>query len=139
MQDFIVVSTHINKLLEYFGNYFEHESLSRIERQRIATISNHLHCKLLEDRELTAYDQHLELAKSAYRIMRVKINHQQIVEDILFCGSSELSWEKTSQSLSDLYQLNLHSKEIYAFYYLHEINNHFYIDSPLPIHKAVNA
>lgn len=139
MQDFIVVSTHINKLLGYFCQYFNHESVSKEDRRHILSLSNRLHLNLLDASDLNAYDQHLELAKSAYRIMQMKINHQQIVEDILFCGSSELSWEKTSQSLSDLYRVNLNSKELYTFYYLHEINNHFYIDSPLPTYEAVNA
>lgn len=139
MQNFIVVSTHINKLLSSFCQYFNHESLSQDERQEVLNLSNRLHLKLLKDKDLSAYNQHLELAKSVYKIMRAKINHQQIVEDILFCGSSDLSWEETSLSLSLLYQLNLHSKEIYAFYYLHEINNHFYIDSPLPLPEAMNG
>ena len=86
---------------------------------------------------LVAYDQHLELAKSAYRSMLHKVSHQQIVDDILFCGSSGLSWEESSCSLSNLYRLDLHSKENYAFYYLHEINNQFHIDSPLPKRETV--
>jgi len=139
MNDFIVISAHINKLLGYFCQYFNHESLSKAERQQVLNHSNHLHLKLHDEGDLTAYDQHLELAKSAYRIMLLKMNRQQIVEDVLFCGSSELSWEETSRSLSDLYRLNLHGKEIYAFYYLHEINNHFYIDSPLPMHETANV
>ena len=139
MENFINVSAHINKLLGYFGKYFDHASVSKIEGQQIVSHSNSLHRKLVEESDLTAYDQHLDLAKSAYRSMLLKINHRQIIEDILFCGSSELSWEEASRSLSDLYRLDLHSKEIYTFYYLHEINNHFYIDSPFPIHETVNA
>lgn len=139
MKDFIKVSAHINKLLGYFGKYFDHVSLSRTEREQILGISNHLHRKLLDTSDLTAYDQHLELAKNAYMSMLLKMSNQQIIEDILFCGASDLSWEESSRSLSDLYRLDLHSKEIYTFYYLHEINNHFYIDSPLPIHKTVTA
>ncbi len=136
MQNFIVVSTHINKLLGYFCQHFNHESLSKEDRQQVLSLSNRLHLKLLDTGDLDAYDQHLELAKSVYKIMQIKINHQQIVEDILFCGSSELTWEETSRSLSDLYQLNLNSKEIYTFYCLHEIKNQFFIDSPLPARTA---
>ena len=137
MNDFIKVSAHINTLLGDFSNYFDHVSLSRTERQQILNISNHLHHKLLDDNDLTAYDEHLELAKRAYRRMLLKMNNQQLVEDILFCGSSELSWEETSRSLSDLYRLNLSSKEINTFYYLHEIKNQFFIDSPLPRRETV--
>ena len=115
MQDFIVVSTHINKLLGYFCQHFNHQSLSKEDRQQVLNLSNRLHLKLLGTGDLDAYDQHLELAKSVYKIMQIKINHQQIVEDILFCGSSELTWEETSRSLSDLYRLDLNSKEIYTF------------------------
>jgi hypothetical protein len=136
MNDFIRVSVHINKLLGDFSKYFEHALLSKTERQRIENISNNLHRKLLDDSDLTAYDEHLELAKRTYRRMLFKMNNQQLVEDILFCGSSELSWEETSRSLSDLYQLDLNSKEICTFYYLHEINNQFFIDSPLPARTA---
>ncbi len=136
MNDFIKVSAHINKLLGDFSEYFDHASLSNTERQQILNISNHLHRKLLDDSDLTAYDEHLELAKRAYRRMLLKMNNQQLVEDILFCGSSELSWEETSRSLSDLYRLDLNSKEIYTFYYLHEIKNQFFIDSPLPARTA---
>ncbi len=139
MQDFNVVSTHINKLISYFCQYFEHESLSQEDRRQILSLSNRLHLKLLTDKDLSAYDQHLDLAKTAYKSMQLKINQQQIVDDILFCGSSDLSWDETSWSLSLLYQINLHSKELYAFYYLHEINNHFYIDSPLPVPEAMNG
>lgn len=139
MQDFNVVSTHINKLLYYFCQYFDHESLSQEDRRQILSLSNRLHLKLMTDKDLSAYDQHLDLAKTAYKSMQLKINQQQIVDDILFCGSSDLSWDETSWSLSLLYQINLHSKEIYAFYYLHEINNHFYIDSPLPLPEAMNG
>ncbi|SHJ05370.1 hypothetical protein SAMN02745165_01424 [Malonomonas rubra DSM 5091] len=139
MNDFIVVSAHINRLLGYFCQYFSHESLSKAVRQQILSDSNRFHLKLRDDGDLPAYDQHLELAKSAYRIMLLKLNQQEVVDDILFCGESELSWEETSRSLSDLYQLNLNCMELYTFYYLHEINNHFYIDSPLPQPEAVNA
>lgn len=136
MQDFIVVSTHINKLISYFCRYFDHESLSQEDRQQVLSLSNRLHLKLIDTSDLDAYDKHLKLAKSVYRIMQIKINHQQIVEDILFCGSSELTWEETSRSLSDLYRLDLNSREIYTFYYLHEIKNQFFIDSPLPARTA---
>ncbi len=139
MENFIKVSAHINKLLEYFGEHFNHASQSRPECLQVHDQSNRLHRKLVEDGDLLAYDQHLELAKSAYRNMLDKLNHQQIVDDILFCGSSELSWEESSCSLSNLYQLDLHSKEIYAFYYLHDINNQFYIDSPLPMRETVRV
>lgn len=139
MNEFIKVSAHINKLLGDFVNYFDHTSLSRTEREQMLDMSNYLHHRLLDDSDLTAYDEHLELAKRAYRRMLLKMNSPQLVEDILFCGSSELTWEETSRSLSNLYRLNLHSREIYAFYYLHEVNNHLYIDSPLPMHKTVNV
>ncbi len=132
MKDFIVVSAHINKLIQYFCQFFDDETLSKAEREQIQQHSNHLHVKLIQEKDLSAYDQHLEFAKSAYGAMLLKINHQQIVEDILFCGESELSWEETSRSLSNLYRMNLNSKELYTFYYLHELNNNFYIDSPLP-------
>ncbi len=111
--------------------YFDHVSFSEAERRKIISHSTCLHHKLLADRDLSAYDQHLELAKLAYRCMLHKINQQQLVDDILFCGSSELSWEESSKSLSALYKIDLHGKEIYAFYYLHEINRNFYIDSPI--------
>lgn len=139
MKEFIVVSAHINKLLGYFCQYYNHETLAETDRLQVMGHSNRLHLKLLEEGDLAAYDKHLKLAKSVYRIMRLKINHNQIVEDILYCGSSDLSWEETSQTLSDLYQIDLQSKEIYAFYYLHEINNHYYIDSPIPMHTMVNS
>lgn len=139
MENFIKVSAHINKLIGYFGQYFEHAALSKEERRQFVRDSNRLHFKLLDDSDLTAYDQHLELAKKAYKSMLVKMNEQQIVEDILFCGASELSWEESSRSLSKLYRLNLHSKEIYAFYYLHEINHHFYIDTPLPRNEMITV
>lgn len=137
METFNKISAHINKLLGYFGRYFEHATLSKEERRQILVRSNRLHLTLLDDGDLTAYDEHLELAKQAYRSMLLKMNDQQLIEDILFCGSSELSWEESSRALSDLYRLDLNSKEIYTFYYLHEINNHFYIDTPLPRKEMV--
>ena len=136
MENFIKISAHINKLLEYFGEHFNHVSLSRAECLQVLGQSNRLHRKLVKDGDLLAYDQHLELAKSAYRSMLHKVSHQQIVDDIMFCGSSGLSWEESSCCLSNLYRLDLHSKEIYAFYYFHEINNQFYIDSPLPMRES---
>lgn len=139
MENFIKISAHINKLLEYFGRYFNHAAISRTECLQILSQSNYLHRKLVDDGDLIAYDQHLELAKFAYRNMLKKVKSQQIIDDILFQGSSELTWEESSCCLSDLYQLDLHSKELYTFYYLHEINNHFYIDSPLPIRETVNV
>lgn len=138
MKDFIKVSIHINNLLGCFDRYFKHASFSEAESRQILNHSNQLHRRLVEESNLTAYDRHLELARSVYRIMLLKINHQQIIEDILFCGSSELSWEETSRSLSDLYRIDLHSKEIYTFYYLHEINNGSFIDSPLPTCETIN-
>ncbi len=139
MENFIKISAHINKLLEYFSEHFNHVSLSRAECLQVLEQSNRLHRKLVEDGDLIPYDQHLELAKSAYRSMLHKVNHQQIIDDILFCGSSGLSWKESSCSLSNLYGLDLRSKEIYTFYSLHEINNHFYIDSPLPTRETVTV
>ena len=139
MEKFIKVSAHINKLLEYFGRYFNHASLTRAECLQVLSQSNRHHRKLVDDGDLIAYDQHLELAKSAYRSMLNKVSPQQFADDILFCGSSDLSWEESSRSLSDLYRLDMHSKEIYGFYYLHEINNQFYIDSPLPTRQMVSV
>lgn len=139
MEIFIEVSVHINKLLKCFGEHFNHASLSRSECLLILDQSNRCHHKLVDDGDLLAYDQHVELANKAYRCMLLKVNHQQMVDDILFCGSSGLSWEESSRSLSDLYQLYLHDKEIYAFYYLHEINNQFYIDSPLPTRQMISV
>ena len=139
MENFIKISAHINKLLEYFGEHFNHASLSRSECLQVLDQSKRLHRKLVEDGDLIAYDQLLELAKTAYRSMLHKVGHQQIVDDILFCGSSERSWEESSCCLTNLYRLDLHSKEIYAFYYLHEINNQFYIDSPLPMRETVTV
>lgn len=135
VENFIRVSAHINRLLGYFDQYFDHATLSKAEQRQIQSHSDQLHLKLLVDGDLKAYDQHLELAKQAYKKMLLKMGNQQIIEDILFCGSSDLSWKESSRSLSDLYQLELHSMEIYTFYYLHEINNQFYIDSPLPMKK----
>lgn len=139
MKDFIKVSAHINKLLGDFAKYFDHASMSRAECLKVFDRSNRLHCKLVQDSDLIAYDQHLELAKSAYRSMLQKVVQQQVVDDILLCGSSGLSWKESSCCLSNLYGLDLHSKEIYAFYYLHEINNQFYIDSPLPMRETVTV
>lgn len=139
VKTFIDISSHINKLLEYFGRYFNHSSLARTECLQILNQSNQLHCKLLVHGDLTAYDQHLALAKAVYGRMLTKINSQQLIDDIVFCGNSQLSWEESSRSLSDLYRLDFHSKEIYAFYYLHEINNFLFIDSPLPSRTTVSA
>jgi hypothetical protein len=136
MNDFIKVSGYINKLLGDFGEYFDHALLARTERQQIETISNHLHRKLLGGHDLMAYDEQLELAERTYSKMLFKMNNQQLVEDILFCGSSELSWEEISRTLSDLYRRDLSSKEIYIFYCLHEIKNKTFIDSPLPARTA---
>ncbi|BCR04882.1 hypothetical protein DESUT3_19510 [Desulfuromonas versatilis] len=63
--------------------------------------------------------------------MLKKFGNQQIVNDILFCGSTERSWEETGFLLSNLYEVDINSKEIYAFCYLYEINKMKYIDSPL--------
>jgi hypothetical protein len=60
-----------------------------------------------------------------------KLKSQQIVYDIIFCGDSEFSWEETKTFLRNLHEIDMHSKEIYAFYYLDEINNMRYIDGPL--------
>ncbi len=139
MEKFIKISAHINKLLEYFGKHFNHAPLSRAECLQVLGQSNRLHRTLVKNGDLFAYDKHLELAKSAYGSMLHKVSHQQIVDDILFCGSSGLSWEESSCCLTNLYQLDLHSKEIYAFYYLHEINNQLYIDSPLPLRETVTV
>ncbi len=98
----------------------------------VLSLSHDLHQTLIDQGDLSAYDQHLELAESAYKSMLNKVNHQQIIDDILFCGSSDLSWEESSRCISNLHHLNISSKEVFAFYYLHEINNKFYIDSPLP-------
>lgn len=139
MEKFIRISAHINKLLEYFGEYFNHASLSRADCLQVLGQSSRLHRKLVDDSDLIAYDQHLELAKSVYKSMLNKVCNQQIIDDLLFCGSSGLSWEESSCCLSNVYRLDLHHKEIYAFYYLHEINNQFYIDSPLPTRQTVTA
>ena len=137
MENFIKVSSHINQLIIYFGTFFSDDTISRDECLKISSLSSLLHRNLIDRGDLISYDKQLVLAKKAYEIMLKKVKSQQIVDDILFCGSSERSWETTRTLLLNIYGINMHSKEIYAFYYLHEINNMFYIDSPLP--KRVSA
>lgn len=132
MENFIRISNHINQQIVYFGTYFCDETMSREECMEFSKKSTSLHHNLVDNGDLIFYDKHLDLAQKTYEIMLRKVKSQQIVDDILFCGSSGLSWEATKTFLIDLYGIKMHSKEIYAFYYLHEINNMFYIDSPLP-------
>ncbi len=88
--------------------------------------------------ERRLFDASLELHEGeVLGLIAQGLTNQQIAEDILLCGSSGLSWEESSRCLSNLYRLDLHSKEIYAFYFLHEISNQFYIDSPLPMRQTV--
>ena len=138
VENFIKISSHINKLIVYFGTFFKDEAMSRDERLKFSTQSSLLHRKLVDDSDLISYDKHIILAKQAYKIMLNKVKSQQIVDDILFCGSSEFSWEETRTFLLNLYGIDMHIKEIYAFYYLDEINNMFYIDSPLPSRNSVS-
>lgn len=65
-----------------------------------------------------------------------KVKNQQIVDDIIFCGASERSWEETRKILLNIYGIDMHYKEIYAFYYLEEINNMHYVDSNLSSRKS---
>lgn len=132
MENYIKVSNHINRQILYFGAYFSDGAMSREECLKFSTLSSLLHRNLVNSGKLSYYDKHITLAKKTYEIMLRKVKSQQIVNDILFCGSSERSWEETRKLLLNIYEINMHSKEIYALYYLHEINNMFYIDSPLP-------
>lgn len=112
--------------------------MSRNDCLRLAAQSSLLHHQLIGDRDLTYYDRHITLAKQVYKIMLNKVISQEIVNDIIFCGSSELSWDETRTFIQNLYGLDMHSKEIYAFYYLNEINNMLYIDSPLPSRDSMS-
>ncbi len=132
MEKFTKVSGHINQLIICFGTFFNDGSITRDECLEIAMQSTLLHHNCVERGDLISYDMQIELAKKTYKIMLGKVNIQQIVDDILYCGSSDLSWEATRTFLLDLYRIDMHIKEIYAFYYLHEINNMRYIDGPLP-------
>ncbi len=132
MENFIKISGHINNLIVCFGSFFSDDSMSRNECLKFAEQSSLLHRKLIYEKDLNSYEKHIDLAKKTYKIMLEKVKSQQIVDDIIFCGASELSWEETRNVLRNLYGIDMHSKEIYAFYYLEEINNMRYIDSPLP-------
>ena len=137
MENFIKISGHTNNLIVCFGSFFNDDSMSRNECLKLAAQSSLLHRKLIYEKDLGFYDRHINLAKQIYKIMRGKIKSQEIVNDIIFCGASDLPWEETSSVLRDLYGIDMHSKEIYAFYYLEEINNMLYIDSPLPSRDSV--
>lgn len=136
MENFIKISAHINNLIVCFGSFFSNDSMSRNECMKYTVQSLSLHRKLICEKDLNSYDKHIHLAKKTYKIMFEKIKSQQIVDDIIFCGDSELSWEETRTFLRNLYGIDMHSKEIYAFYYLHEINDMRYIDSPLPSRQS---
>ena len=138
MENFIKISGHINNLIVCFGSFFNDDSMSRNECQKLAAQSSLLHCQLIYEKDLNIYDRHINLAKQIHKIMREKIKSQEIVNDIIFCGASDLPWEEASTVLRDLYGIDMHSKEIYAFYYLEEINNMLYIDSPLPSRNSVS-
>lgn len=137
MENFIKVSGHINNLIVCFGSFFNDDSMSRNECLKLAAQSSLLHRQLIYEKDLNFYDKHIVLAKQIYKIMLEKVKSQEIVNDIIFCGASDLPWEETSSVLRDLYGIDMHSKEIYAFYYLEEINNMLYIDSPLPSRNSV--
>lgn len=138
MENFIKISGHINNLIVCFGSFFSYESMSRNECMNFSVQSLLLHRKLICEKDLDSYDKHINLAKQTYKIMLGKVKSQEIVDDIIFCGDSDLPWEKTSAVLRNLYGIDMHSKEIYAFYYLAEINNMLYIDSPLPSRHSVS-
>lgn len=137
MENFIKISGHINNLIVCFGSFFNDDSMSRNACLKLAAQSSLLHRQLIYEKDLEFYDKHIDLAKKIYKIMLEKIKSQEIVDDIIFCGASDFPWEETSLVLRDLYGIDIHSKEVYAFYYLEEINNMFYIDSPLPSRHSV--
>ncbi len=138
MENYIRVSNHINRQIVYFGTFFSDVRMSREECLQFSSQSSLLHRNLVDSGDLTFYDEHIELARITYGLMLRKVKNQQMLSDILFCGSSERSWEETRALLLDLYEVNMHSKEIHAFYYLHEINNMSYIDSPLPTRNSAS-
>jgi len=138
MENFIKISGHINNLIVCFGSFFNDDSMSRSECQKLAAQSSLLHRQLIYEKNLNFYDKHVGLAKQTYKIMLEKVKNQEVVDDIIFCGASDLPWEEASTVLRDLYGIDMHGKEIYAFYYLAEINNMLYIDSPLPSRHSVS-
>ena len=139
MENFIKISGHINNLIVYFGSFFSDDSMSRNDCLKLAAQSSLLHRKLIYKKDLNLYNKHINLAKQTYKIMLEKVKSQEIVDDIIFCGASDLPWEEASTVLRNLYGIDMHSKEIYAFYYLSEINNELYIDSPLPSRHSVSS
>lgn len=98
MENFIKVSAHINNLILCFGSFFSHDSISRNECLKLSEQSSLLHRKFIYEKDLALYDKHISLAKKTYKIMFGKVKNQQIVDDIIFCGASERSWEETRKS-----------------------------------------
>ncbi|SEA26198.1 hypothetical protein SAMN05660420_01642 [Desulfuromusa kysingii] len=139
MENHIKVSSHINQQIVYFGTYFHTNTMSRKECLALAEHSSSLHCDLVDSGDLAYYEKHISLAKQVYQLMCQKLNNPQLINDILFCGASDRTWEDTGALLSELYGITMHSREISAFYYLHEINEMLYIDAPLPARDSISA
>lgn len=120
-------------MITYFGSFFSDSLVSRGECLALSMKSNFLHSKFVESADLNFYSEQIDLAKTVHKIMIKRFKDKKIVADIVFCASTSLPWAKISTFMDDVYGLDMHEKAICSFYYLDEICNGYYIDSPLPI------